>query len=29
MLADWGRTLEKTGRHDEAREAYRRAALLN
>ena len=29
MLADWGRTLEKTGRHDEAQEAYRRAALLN
>jgi hypothetical protein len=28
LLADWGRTLEKTGRREEAQEAYRRAALV-
>jgi len=28
LLADWGRVLEKTGRHVEANEAYRRAAVL-
>jgi hypothetical protein len=28
LLIGWGRVLEKTGKPDEAREAYRRAALL-
>jgi Flp pilus assembly protein TadD len=28
LLTDWGRVLERMARPDEAREAYRRAALL-
>jgi len=29
LLRAWGRSLEKLGRSDEARDAYRRAALLD